>query len=295
MQGIVLIDKPRGWTSFDVVAVMRRTLGTKKIGHSGTLDPMATGVLPLLVGRATRLVDLLPVTDKRYRAVIRFGLTTETLDITGEVLTRQEAHVTRQQLEEALEPFRGPIMQVPPMVSALKQNGRRLYDLAREGKTVERPARPVTIHSLTCLGPGEERNEFVLDVSCSKGTYIRSLCDDLGRSLGCGAVLSGLCRTEAAGFALDECVPLEQAREMSPEELLRPAEDAVRRYPSVSLSEGQARRFQNGGKLDLIRLSGAADADGLVRVTAPGGQCIGLGRAVLSEGCLRVACQFDTD
>ena len=138
MQGIVLIDKPRGWTSFDVVAVMRRTLGTKKIGHSGTLDPMATGVLPLLVGRATRLVDLLPVTDKRYRAVIRFGLTTDTLDITGEVLTRQEAHVTRQQLEEALEPFRGPIMQVPPMVSALKQNGRRLYDLAREGKTVER-------------------------------------------------------------------------------------------------------------------------------------------------------------
>lgn len=295
MQGIALIDKPQGWTSFDVVAALRRSLGIKKIGHSGTLDPMATGVLPVFVGRATRLIDLLPITDKRYRATIRFGMTTDTLDITGEVLSRSPVRVAREQLEAALQPFRGEILQVPPMVSALKHNGKRLYELAREGKTVERPARPVTIYELRCLGPGVEENEFILDVACSKGTYVRTLCDDLGRSLGCGAVLSGLCRTEAAGFSLAECVPIDDARQMTAQQLLRPAESAVEAYPPVVVSEGQKKRFQNGGKLDLDRLPSARGLCGLVRVIAPHGQCVGLGRVVPEEGCLRIACLFDQD
>lgn len=295
MQGIALIDKPQGWTSFDVVAALRRSLGIKKIGHSGTLDPMATGVLPVFVGRATRLIDLLPITDKRYRATIRFGLTTDTLDITGEVLSKTPAHVTQGQLEAALAPFRGEIWQVPPMVSALKHNGRRLYDLAREGKVVERPARPVTIYELHCLGPGEEENEFFLDVACSKGTYVRTLCDDLGRALGCGAVLSGLCRTEAVGFSLDECLSMDDARQMPAEKLLRPVETALGAYPIVRVSEGQKKRFQNGGKLDLARIPSSRGASGLVRVNSPDGRCIGLGRIVPEEGCLRIACQFDED
>ena len=295
MQGIALIDKPAGWTSFDVVAALRRSLGIKKIGHSGTLDPMATGVLPVFIGRATRLIDLLPITDKRYRATIRFGLTTDTLDITGKVLSQSPVSVTREQLEAALSPFRGEIMQVPPMVSALTHNGRRLYDLAREGKVVERPSRPVTIYELCCLGPGEEANEFVLDVFCSKGTYIRTLCDDLGRALGCGAVLSRLCRTEAAGFRLADCVPVDVARNMQPKELLHPPETALQGYPQVRVSEGQKRRFQNGGKLALDRLPSARGVEGLVRLITPSGKCIGLGRITSEEACLRVACIFEED
>lgn len=293
MQGIALIDKPQGWTSFDVVAALRRSLGVKKIGHSGTLDPMATGVLPVFVGRATRLIDLLPVTDKRYRATIRFGLTTDTLDVTGTVLSQSPAHITRAQLEEALDSFRGEILQVPPMVSAVKHNGRRLYELAREGKSVARPPRPVTIYELCCLGPGEEDGEFVLDVSCSKGTYIRTLCDDLGRMLGCGAVLSALCRTQASGFALSDCLPVETARQMPPERLLLPPEAALTPYPAVTVSEGQKRRLQNGGRLDLQRLPSARGLDGLARILTADKRCVGLGRVSLEDASLRPVCIFD--
>ena len=293
MQGIVPINKPQGWTSFDVVAVLRKTLGIKKIGHSGTLDPMATGVLPVFVGRATRLIDLLPITDKRYRATVRFGLTTDTLDITGQVLSRTPAKVTREQVEAALDAFRGEILQVPPMVSALKHHGRRLYDLAREGKVVDRPARPVTVYELTCLGPGPEENEFILDVFCSKGTYVRTLCDDLGRALGCGAVMSALCRTQAAGLSLEECISIETARELPPEQLLLPVDRVLSPYPVLAISQGQATRFQNGGKLDLNRLRLPEGTQGLVRLKAPSGECIGLGRISPEEGCLRIACQFE--
>lgn len=188
-------------TSFSAVARARRITGEKKAGHAGTLDPMATGVLPVLFGGATRFMEFLPVQDKGYRAHIRLGLTTDTLDTTGTVLTRSEPHVTREQLEQALCGFRGAILQVPPMYSALSKNGVRLYELARRGEEVERPARPVTVYRLELMAFDEQAQEFEIDVFCSKGTYIRSLADDIGRALGCGAAMSALRRSYAAGFS----------------------------------------------------------------------------------------------
>ena len=184
MNGIVIVDKPEGWTSQDVVSKLRGVLKTRRIGHGGTLDPMATGVLPVFVGRATRGVEFFEHAEKTYETVLRLGITTDTEDITGTVLCEQDAFVTGSMVEEVLAKFRGEIMQVPPMYSALKVNGQKLYDLARKGKEVERQARPITIHELTLLGM--EADGIRLRVRCSKGTYIRTLCKDIGEALGCG-------------------------------------------------------------------------------------------------------------
>ncbi len=290
MTGLVLIDKPAGFTSFDVVAVMRRVLGTRKIGHTGTLDPMATGVLPLLVGKATRLCDCMPVTDKAYRAVVRFGVTTDTLDATGTVLTQTESHVTPAQVQALLPRFTGPQMQVPPMVSAVSVGGVRLYDLARQGKTVARPARPVTVHALRYIDGDEAAQEYTLEIVCSKGTYVRSLADDMGRALGCGAMLQTLRRTEACGFTLADCLPLEQAKTMPAEQLLRPVESALTPYPAVTVTAAQAARFGNGGRLDLDRLTLPAGAASIVRVYDPAGCLLGLGRIDAQAGVLCIQC-----
>ena len=188
--GIIIMDKPQGFTSFDMVAKMRGMLGTRKVGHAGTLDPMATGVLPIFVGRATKCCDLLPDQDKNYTATFELGYTTDTLDATGKLLSRQPVTVGEEQVRTVLERFRGPISQLPPMYSAISIGGKRLYDLARQGIEVERERRSVTIHSLELTAAQPQENRYTIEVSCSKGTYIRTLCADIGEALGCGATMT---------------------------------------------------------------------------------------------------------
>lgn len=258
VNGMLLLDKPSGFTSFDVCAVVRGMLHTKKVGHSGTLDPMATGVLPILIGSATRALDLIPSHDKTYVAGFRLGITTDTLDITGNVLSEQSAQVSLERVEETLSIFRGDILQVPPMYSAVSVGGKKLYDLARMGVEVEREARPVTIYRLTLDSYDSVNSTGVLTVSCSKGTYIRTLIDDLGKKLGCGAVLTSLRRTEASGITVDRCMTLSQAQEFKDNGLLEskllPVDAIFEEYPAVYISENQAVRFSNGATLALERL-----------------------------------------
>ena len=219
MNGILLIDKPESWTSNDVVQKLRGILHEKRIGHAGTLDPMATGLLTVFVGRATRAVEFAEGDRKRYLAGLRLGLTTDTQDITGEVLRQCEAGVSREALEEALQAFRGELRQTPPMYSAVKVNGRRLYELARKGETVERKEREITVYSLEVLEKKDE--DWLLDVSCSKGTYIRSLCRDIGEALGCGAAMESLKRTRAGGFDLRDAYTIDEVRELKEEGRLK--------------------------------------------------------------------------
>ena len=279
MDGILCIDKPAEMTSFLCCAVARRLLDTKKIGHAGTLDPNATGVLPLLVGKATKALEHLPCHDKRYTATLRFGAVSDTLDIWGTVTPTGKPLPSLAAVEAALPAFRGAIQQVPPMTSALKKDGVRLYVLARQGIAVEREARPVTIHTLELLAYDSEAGELTLDCRCSKGTYIRTLCDDLGRMLGCGAVMTALRRTEAAGYTLADCVPLESAKALAAEGQLTarllPVDSAFSGYPAVTVSPAQATRFHNGGTLALERLHPAPT--GIARVYAPDGVFLGLG------------------
>ncbi len=258
INGILLLDKPSGFTSFDVCAVVRGMLHTKKVGHSGTLDPMATGVLPILVGSATRALDLIPSHDKTYVAGFRLGITTDTLDITGNILSECDVNVNIEELEEVLRHFTGTIMQTPPMYSAVSVGGKKLYDLARQGLEVEREARPVTIHSLTLEEYDVVNACGLLTASCSKGTYIRTLIDDIGKSLGCGAALTSLRRTEASGITIDRCMTLAEAQEYKDngilESKLLSLDKIFEEYPAVYISENQAVRFSNGATLALERL-----------------------------------------
>ena len=261
MNGIVIVDKPQGWTSQDVTARLRRVFNTRRIGHGGTLDPMATGVLPVFVGRATRGVEFFEHAEKTYETVLRLGITTDTEDITGTVLTEQDAFVTGEMLEEVLEKFRGDIMQVPPMYSALKVNGQKLYDLARRGKEVERQPRPITIHELTLLGM--EAEGIRLRVRCSKGTYIRTLCKDIGQALGCGGCMAELRRVAAGEYTAQEAVPLQELLETeNPEQYLRPVDSMFRNYPQVTLSEKQETRCRNGNSFSVQMAEGAYRAYG---------------------------------
>ncbi len=290
MDGILCIDKPEGMTSFLCVAILRRLLGEKKVGHAGTLDPNATGVLPILVGRGTKLLDHLPCHDKCYTATLRFGATSDTLDIWGEVEETGRPIPTRAAVEAALPTFRGDILQIPPMTSALKKDGVRLYELARQGIEIEREARPVTIYELELLEYNEKEGLLTLHCHCSSGTYVRTLCDDLGRMLGCGAVMTSLRRTMAAGFPLTDCVTIDQARELAEAgaltERLLPLEAALAAYPAVSVSAPQAARFRNGGALALERLKVAVNST--VRVYDPDGVCIALGTP--TDGELKMTC-----
>ncbi|MBQ9859858.1 MAG: tRNA pseudouridine(55) synthase TruB [Clostridia bacterium] len=290
MDGILCIDKPEGMTSFVCCAILRRLLGVKKVGHAGTLDPNATGVLPLLIGRATKILDRLPVHDKAYEATLQFGAVSDTLDIWGKVEQTGALPPTTRQIDEALPAFRGDILQVPPMTSALKKDGVRLYELARQGIEIERQARPVTIYSLERLGGDEAAGTLSLACSCSKGTYIRSICDDLGRNLGCGAVMTALRRTMAAGFTLADCITIDEAKALAEQgklaEKLLPTEQALAAYPAITVTAPQAHRFQNGGALALERLR--RPVEGVVRVYSPDGVCIGLGNPV--DGELKMDC-----
>lgn len=293
MNGILCVEKPARMTSFSCCAVVRRLTHTKKVGHAGTLDPMATGVLPLLLGNATRFLDFLPDHTKRYTATLQFGAVSDTLDVWGEVQPTHAPLPTRAAVEEALAAFRGEIWQVPPMMSALKKDGKRLYELARQGVEVAREARPVTVHALTLLNMDEAAGVATLDCTCSKGTYIRTICDDLGRALGCGAVMTALCRTMAAGFTSADTLTLEEARALAEADeaaaalqaRVLPIERALAAYPALTVTAAQATRFRNGGALDLQRLGPCPE--GLCRVQAPTGAFLGLGRPV--EGQLTAA------
>ena len=243
--GIVIIDKPAGWTSMDVCAKLRGILKTKKIGHAGTLDPMATGVLPVFVGQATRAVSFAEGGEKEYVAGLRLGRTTNTQDTEGETLTQSPVTVGREELEAVLPRFTGEISQIPPMFSAIKINGQKLYDLARQGKEVERKARAVTIFALEVVEQVSE-TDYILRIRCSKGTYVRTLCHDIGQALGCGGCMFSLRRTMAAGFTLDESVTLERMQEGG-EALLRPTDSLFRDRPDYRLkTEKQEERCRNG-------------------------------------------------
>lgn len=246
----MIVDKPAGWTSQDVTARLRRVFNTRRIGHGGTLDPMATGVLPVFVGRATRGVEFFEHAEKTYEAVLRLGVTTDTEDITGTVLEEKEVRISGQEFQAVLPKFRGEILQIPPMYSALKINGQKLVDLARKGKEVERKPRPVTIHELELLD--FSGNTARLRVHCSKGTYIRTLCKDIGEALGCGGCMASLRRTSAGAYTLAEAVPLDTLLESEePEAYLRPVDSMFTRYPAVTLTPRQEVRCRNGNSFTL--------------------------------------------
>lgn len=269
--GVLIVDKPAGFTSFDVVAVVRGLTRQKKIGHTGTLDPMATGVLPLLLGTAAKAESLLPDTDKAYEADFQLGVETDTQDSTGTVLRESGRPASRGQVEAALRRFQGELMQLPPMYSAVRQNGKRLYELAREGKVVERSPRPVFIREARLLEYDALDRRGRLFLACSKGTYVRSVIADLGAALGTFGMMAGLRRTRACGFTLDDAQPLERLREAGAEYTagcLLPVDRLFACLPAVAVTGPQARRFCNGGGLALERtsLSGGCQAGERVRV-----------------------------
>ncbi len=250
MDGIVIVDKPAGWTSQDVVSKLRGVFKTRRIGHGGTLDPMATGVLPVFVGRATRAVEFFEHAEKTYEATLRLGIATDTEDITGTVLEEQPVSVTEEQLLQVLEKFRGEIFQIPPMYSAIKINGQKLCDLARKGRQVERTPRKITIFALDLLS--FEGTTAKLRVHCSKGTYIRTLCKDIGQALGCGGCMESLRRVTAGEYVISQAVTMEAlVNAEDPAAFLLPTDSLFAGYPAVTLTEKQTLRCRNGNAFSV--------------------------------------------
>ena len=249
--GIIIIDKPAGWTSMDVCAKLRGILKTKKVGHAGTLDPMATGVLPVFVGQATRAVSFAEDGEKEYIAGLRLGRTTDTQDISGETLDTHPVLTGREDLLHLLPRFTGEIQQVPPMYSAVKIGGQKLYQIARRGGEIERPARPVTVYELELLdqtGPGD----YTLRIRCSKGTYVRTLCHDIGQALSCGGCMASLRRTMAAGYTLDESHTLEQVQAQG-EALLRPVDTLFRQHPAYHITHPRVEQLCRNGNAFTVK------------------------------------------
>ena len=250
MNGIVIVDKPQEWTSQDVTARLRRVFNTRRIGHGGTLDPMATGVLPVFVGRGTRGVEFFEHAEKAYEATLLLGRTTDTEDVFGTTLTEQEVSLSEEDFLAVLPRFRGKILQVPPMYSALKVNGQKLCDLARKGKEVERQPREIEIFELQCLE--FSGNTARLRVKCSKGTYIRTLCKDIGEALGCGGCMAALRRVQAGEYTIGEAVPLQELLETDdPGKFLRSVDSMFRGYPAVTLTANQEKRCRNGNSFSI--------------------------------------------
>jgi len=283
MNGIVIIDKPQEWTSQDVTARLRRVFNTRRIGHGGTLDPMATGVLPVFVGRATRGVEFFEHAEKAYETVLRLGLTTDTEDVFGNTLHEQEVHISETEFLSVLPRFRGKIEQIPPMYSALKINGQKLCDLARKGKEVERQPRPIEIFELTLLE--FTGNTARLRVCCSKGTYIRTLCKDIGEALGCGGCMQELRRIQAGEYTIDEAVPLQTLLDaQNPEGYLRGVDTMFRNYPEVTLTPNQEKRCRCGNSFS-VKL-----ADGTYRAYSPEGEFLML--AKVEDGIMSTVKSF---
>ena len=276
MNGILLIDKAEGWTSSDVVIKLKGVLRERRVGHSGTLDPMATGLLAVFVGRATRAVEFAEAHDKRYTAGLRLGVTTDTQDVTGSVLRSCQANVAEDELKAVLTRFTGELEQIPPMYSAIKINGQKLYDIARRGGEVERRPRHITVSGISVVG--RSGNDFVLDISCSKGTYIRTLCNDISDALGCGGCMSSLRRTAAGDFSvsqaytIDEVVAAAAAGEAG--KLLLPTDSMFAALPRCTAGAQDERRIKNGNEIKTPAL-----ADGDYRVYSDSGEFLMLGRA----------------
>ncbi|MDE5853248.1 MAG: tRNA pseudouridine(55) synthase TruB [Oscillospiraceae bacterium] len=258
MNGIICIYKPKNFTSFDVVAKLRGVFKTKKIGHSGTLDPMATGVLPVFVGKATKAISLIPDTDKRYIAKFMLGQTTDTQDVTGNILKSTVSNFSKSDIDNILSKYIGKIKQIPPMYSAVKKGGVPLYKLARKGYIVNREAREVEIYNISCNFFDEDTQTGILDVSCSSGTYIRTICNDMGADLGVGGVLKELVRTAACGYELEDCYSLDEICAIKDlNELkgkLKSVESLFESFDKLQLDGAQETMFRNGVKLDVDQL-----------------------------------------
>lgn len=297
MNGILCMNKPQDFTSFDVIGKLRGILHMKRLGHTGTLDPMATGVLPILVGTATKACDILPNQDKTYQATVVFGKATDTLDIWGKPLQDYpEQHVTEAALRAILPEFLGDITQLPPMYSAVSVNGKRLYELARKGETVERPTRTVHIDAITLDAFDETQQTATLTVSCGKGTYIRTLLSDIGQRLGGDAVMTALTRTAACGYPLQECLTFEQvAAAMADgtlEKHLLPMDSLFSSYPKLRLNAAQERMFCNGVKLDLNRLRNLQPDQDIYTVYGATGTFLGTALADRTQQELRIGKRF---
>ena len=292
MNGIIVVNKPKNHTSFDVIAILRKTLGKKKIGHMGTLDPMATGVLPILLGSTAKFQIFTEENEKEYIAEIIFGLTTTTWDVFGEETERKDTKVSKENLTEILPNFTGKIMQVPPMFSAIKKNGVKLCDLARKGKEIEREAREVEIKKLEILDFNEEKQTAKLKVLCSKGTYIRSLCHEIGLALGSGACMGELTRTLSNSFRLEESTKLEKIKSMElneiTENLVLPTDRLFRNNRSVNTSAEQAKMFKNGIalKTELLNTGEKFEDSEIVKIYE-NKKFIGLGKFDSSENLIR--------
>lgn len=292
MNGIICVNKPQDFTSFDVVAKLRGILRIKRLGHGGTLDPMATGVLPVFVGTATKACDIMPDNSKSYRAGFRLGQTSDTQDVTGTILSRSEQGVTEEEILTVIPGFMGKIMQLPPMYSAVQVNGKRLYDLARQGIEVERTAREIEVDGLRLESYNQETREGTLYISCSKGTYIRTIINDIGEKLGCGGIMTSLVRTSSGGFTLDDCYTFEQIQQAKDEdrleELILPIERVFKKLPKLMLGEAQTRMYRNGVKLDLARIYNIRDDADTYAVYGNDGVFIGTAHADRENGILRV-------
>lgn len=279
MNGIICINKPQEYTSFDVIARLRGMTKTKRVGHSGTLDPMATGVLPVFIGVATKACDMLPNDDKSYVASFQLGVKTDTLDSSGKVLETKESDIKKDQILALLDDFRGEIEQIPPMYSAIRVNGQRLYDIARQGREIDRQARKVTIFELELIDFDEESQIGRLSMTCSKGTYVRTIISDIGDKLQVGGMMTALCRTKACGFTLEDCITLEQAQQYTNDRTFEQQLLAVDRIflhlPKIQLNEVQSIKFLNGVKLDLNRVI-YKNVDSLHRVYDSRKQFMGL-------------------
>ncbi|MBQ3136854.1 MAG: tRNA pseudouridine(55) synthase TruB [Clostridia bacterium] len=288
MTGFVLLDKEEGMSSFLAAKKLGRIFGTKKVGHTGTLDPLATGVMVIAMEHATRFIELISDHDKAYRARFLLGRTTDTLDITGKILSEREVNVSKDEAERAVMSFQGDIMQLPPMYSAIKKDGVRLYDLARQGIEVEREQRAVHISAISLTDMSE--NECEIEVCCSKGTYIRSLISDIGEKLDTGAVMTSLRRIKANGVSIDRCHTLSELEKMKEEGRLEDAllpVDSFIKYPEIRVTAPQAKRFSNGGGLDTDRFGGKKDP-GFYNVYSPEGRFLGIGEIDDKKTELRV-------
>lgn len=293
MNGIICVNKPQDFTSFDVIAKLRGIMKIRRLGHGGTLDPMATGVLPIFVGTATKACDIMPDNTKSYRAGFKLGQVTDTQDITGEVLTSSDMAVSCDTLEAVIPEFVGDIMQLPPMYSAVQVNGQRLYDLARQGVEVERTPRQIHVDCLELVEYNEESREGVLEIYCGKGTYIRTIINDIGEKLGCGGIMTSLVRTSSGGFTLDDCHTMEEIQRAADEnrldELILPIERVFASLPRLRLNEVQTRMYKNGVKLDISRVHHIKADTELYSVYGFDGGFIGTALADRENGILRVA------
>ena len=292
MNGILCVNKPQDFTSFDVIAKLRGILQMKRLGHGGTLDPMATGVLPVFVGNATKACDIMPDTTKSYIAGFRFGAVSDTQDIWGDVTEKSDKTVSREDILSLLPCFTGTIMQLPPMYSAVQVNGQRLYDLARKGIEVERTPREAEVYSLELLSYDSEKRQGTLSIACGKGTYVRTVINDMGEKLGTGGIMTSLVRTSSGGFTLEECYTFEQIQQARDEgrleQLILPVERIFAKLPKLRLGEAQTRMYRSGVKLDLARLYNIrSDAD-TYGVYGYDGTFIGTAYTDREKGILRI-------